>query len=89
MSKLVQLKHVTESPAAGRFFVIFLKKMAILMRFGLHFARFQSHLKPIEKITLFASGQVQNTFKILHFWFKFCDLAQVREIKVHCFLQHF
>ena len=32
-------------PTAGRFFVIFWKKMAILMRFGLHFARFQSHLK--------------------------------------------
>ena len=32
-------------PAAGRFFVIFGKKMTILMRFGPHFARFQSHLK--------------------------------------------
>ena len=31
VSKLVQLKHVTESPAAGQFFVIFWKKMAILM----------------------------------------------------------
>ena len=52
VSKLVQLKHVTEgawgrSPqAAGRFFVIFWKKMAILMRFESQFARFQSqHLK--------------------------------------------
>ena len=52
MSKLVQLKHVTggggmeaEPPAAGQFFVIFLEKMAILMQFGSHFARFQSHLK--------------------------------------------
>ena len=45
VSKLVQLKHVTEFPAAGRFFVIFWKKMAILMRLGSHFARFQSHLK--------------------------------------------
>ena len=51
VSKLVQLKHVTEgawgrSPqAAGGFFVIFWKKMAILMRFESHFARFQSHLK--------------------------------------------
>ena len=45
MSKLEQLKHATESPAAGRYFVIFWKKMAILMRFGSHFARFQSHLK--------------------------------------------
>ena len=32
-------------PAAGRFFVIFWKKMTILMRFGSHFERFQSHLK--------------------------------------------
>ena len=34
-----------EPPAAGRFFVSFWKKMAILMPFGLHFARFQSNLK--------------------------------------------
>ena len=51
MRKLVRLKHVTEggmaaeAPAAGRFFVFFWKKMAILMRFRSHFARFQSHLK--------------------------------------------
>ena len=32
-------------PAAGRFFVSFWKKMAILMEFGSHFARFQNHLK--------------------------------------------
>ena len=86
-----------EPPAAGRFIVIFWKKMAILMRFGSHFARFQAIWKnkifkiwkPIEKITPFTLGQVQNTFKIMHFGVKFCDLAQVREIKVHCFLQHF
>ena len=47
---------------------------------------FESQLK---KITPFTSGQVQNTFKNLHFGVKFCDLAQVRKIKVHCFLQHF
>ena len=34
-----------EPQAAGQFFVIILEKMAILMRFGSHFARFQSHLK--------------------------------------------
>ena len=34
-----------ESPAAGRFFCNFTEKMAILMRIGSHFARFQSHLK--------------------------------------------
>ena len=51
VNKLAQLKHVTEgawerSPqAAGGFFVIFWKKMAILMQFELHFARFQSHSK--------------------------------------------
>ena len=32
-------------PAAGQFFVSFWKKIAILMPFGSHFARFQSHLK--------------------------------------------
>ena len=47
----MQLKHVTvgawgRSPqAAGGFFVIFWKKMAVLMRFESHLARFQSHLK--------------------------------------------
>ena len=43
------------------------------------FLMFESQLK---KITPFASGQVQNAFKILHFGVKFCDLAQVRKIKV-------
>ena len=32
-------------PVAGRFLVIFWKKVALLMPFGLHFARFQIHLK--------------------------------------------
>ena len=32
-------------PAAGQFFESFLKKIAILMPFGSHFERFQSHLK--------------------------------------------
>ena len=49
-------------PAAGQFFVSFWKKMAILMPFGSHFARFQRHLKhqifeirkPIEQIPPFA-----------------------------------
>ena len=36
---------MAEPPAAGRFFVIFWKKMAILMQFESHFAHFQSHLK--------------------------------------------
>ena len=49
MSKVVQLKHVTEGmgaepPAVGQFFVIFWTKMAILVQFGSHFARFQNHL---------------------------------------------
>ena len=43
------------------------------------FLMFESQLK---KITPFASGQVQNAFKILHFGVKFCDLAQARKIKV-------
>ena len=50
------------------------------------FLMFESQWK---KLTPFTSDQVQNTFKILHFGVKFCDLAQIREIKVHCFLQHF
>ena len=60
MSKLVQLKRGlgaeppaaggygslgAKHPAAGQFLVSFLKKMAVLMPFGSHFARFQSHLK--------------------------------------------
>ena len=48
------------------------------------FLMFESQLK--KSLTL---RQVQNTFKILHFGVKFCDLAQVIEIKVLCFLQHF
>ena len=52
-SKLGQLKHVTEglgggAPSRWAIFCNFLEKMAILMRFGSHFARFQSHSK--EKI---------------------------------------
>ena len=31
--------------------------------------------QPIEQILPFTSGQVQNTFKILHFGVKFCGLA--------------
>ena len=34
-----------EALAAGRFFVIVLEKIAILMPFGSHFTPFQSHLK--------------------------------------------
>ena len=56
VNKLVQLKRITNGtrgygglgakpPATGRFFVIFLEKIATLMPFGSHFARFQSHLK--------------------------------------------
>ena len=36
---------VAKHQAAGQFLVSFWKKMAILMPFGSHFARFQSHLK--------------------------------------------
>ena len=32
-------------PVAGQFFCDFLKKIALLMPFGLHFTRFQSHLQ--------------------------------------------
>ena len=47
VSKLVQLKHVTEEawaaePQAAGIFGKFLEKMAILMRFGSHFARFRA-----------------------------------------------
>ena len=86
-----------EPPAAGQFFVIFLKKNyfnAIRITFRTFsepfertkFVMFESQLK---KSLPLLQGQVQNTFKILHFGAKFCDLAQVSEIKVNCFLQHF
>ena len=76
-------KPRAEAPSRWAIFCKFLEKIAILMPFGSHFARFQSHLKeqsfeiwePIEQIPPFTSGQVQNTFKILHFRVKFCDLA--------------
>ena len=56
-------------------FCKFLEKMAILMPFGSHFSRFQSHLKEQHfwdlranwTIPPFTSSQVQNTFKILQF----------------------
>ena len=57
MSKLVQLKRITDGgleakiPAAKGYGYLraiicdFLEKIALSMSFGLHFARFQSHLK--------------------------------------------
>ena len=58
------------------------KKIALLMPFGLHFARFQIHLKEQSfwdlkanwKNPLFTliSDQVQNTFQILHFGVQVC-----------------
>ena len=89
MSKLVQLKRVTDGARGwshqpleamellgrstethGQFFV-FLQKMAILMPFWSN--KSFEILKPIEQIPPFTSGQVQNTFKILHFGVKFFD----------------
>ena len=72
-----------EVPSRWAIFCKFLGKMAIVMPFGLHFARFQSHLKeqnfwdlkPIEQIPPFTLSKVQYTFKILHFGVKFCGLA--------------
>ena len=80
-SKLVQLKHVTEFPATGRFFG---KKWL----FNAIRITFRTFSEPFERTKFFvfesqlkkflSSGQIQNTFKILHFGVKFCDLAQVR-----------
>ena len=83
--------------ASVRFFVSSWKKMPILLPFGSHFARFQSHLKdqifeirkPIKQISLFTSGQVQTTFKILHFGVKFCDLAWSGESRYIAFCDIF
>ena len=54
LSKLVELKHITEGaclraehPAAWRFFVIFFWKNNYLIAIGLHFARVQSHVKEL------------------------------------------
>ena len=72
-----------EAPAAGRFFVRFGEKMAILMHLD-HISHVSRSIwknkifeiwKPIEQISPFTSGQVQSTIKILHFGVKFCDLA--------------
>ena len=62
---------------AGRFFVTFWKKIAVLMPCGSHFAVFFRAIgKPtIEKIP------TQNTFKISHFGVKSCDLAQLGQWK--------
>ena len=76
-----------EPPAAGRFFVSFWKKMALLMPFGrTKFLRFESQLN---KSLPFTSGQVQNTLKIFHFGVKFCDLAWLRESKYIAFCNIF
>ena len=81
-------------PTAVRFFVIFWKKMAILMRFGSYFAHFQSHLKeqifkilkPIEQIPPFTLGQVQNTFKfcILGLNFVICPKSGISRYITFC-----
>ena len=67
------------SQIAGRFFVICRKKIAILMPFGLHFARFQSHLneliffdfktilRKLNCSVLSVGIKVQNTLKMLRF----------------------
>ena len=79
-------------------FCKFLKKIALLMPFGSHFAGFQRHLKrtkffeirkPIEQIPPFTSSQVQNTFKIFHFGVKFCDLAWSGESRYIAFCNLF
>ena len=85
-----------QPPAAGQFFG---KKMAILMRFGSHFACFQSHILKEQNFLMFESqlkkslpllqDKSKTCFKSCIFGVKFCDLTRVWEIKVHRFLQHF
>ena len=88
----MQLKHVTEFPAAGRFFGkkwLFNAIRIIFRTFSEPFERTKFLMFETQLKKSLSSGQVQNTFKNLHFGVKFCDLAQVREIKAHCFVPHF
>ena len=69
--------------------------MAILMPFGSHFTRFQSHLKKFflkfesQLNKSLPSSQVQNTFKIFHFGVEFCDLAWSGESRYIAFCSIF
>ena len=92
-----QRGHGAEPPAAGQFFVIFWEKnyfdaIRITIRtFSEPFERtkflmFESQLK---KSLPLLQVKSKTRLKSCIFGFKFCDLVQVREIKVHCFLQHF
>ena len=115
MSKLVQLKRVTNGAGGGAtsrrrlwesgsktprrwaIFCKFLEKMDILVPFGSHFSIFRAIWKnkifeiwkPIEQIPPFSSGQVQKTFKILHFRVKFCDLVWLGESRYIAFCNIF
>ena len=55
-------------PAAGRFFVICLKKIATLIRFGSHFTRFQSHFKTTKFLRF--GNQLNKSLSLLQVKFK-------------------
>ena len=87
-----------EPPAAGHFFVFFFEKIgysnAIRITFRTFsepferakFLMFESQLKKSLLLLLIKS---KTRLKSCFFGVKFCDWAQVREIKVNCFLKHF
>ena len=79
-----------EPPGRWGIFRNFLEKKGYLMRFESHFATFS---EPFEttKFLMFESQlnkslpllhvKSKTRFKILHFGIKFCDLAQVKELR--------
>ena len=86
-----------EPRVAGQFFVIFLEKKY----FNAIRITFRTFSEPFERTKfLMFESQLKKSLPLLQvksktrlksciFGVKFCDLAQVREIKVNCFLQHF
>ena len=86
-----------EPPAAGQFFVIFLEKNC----FNAIRITFRTFSEPFERTKfLMFESQLKKSLPLLQvksktrlksciLEVKFCDLAQVRKIKVNCFLQHF
>ena len=100
MSKLVQLKHVTEGEwgQSPQPLDDFLEKNGY---FNAIWITFRTFSEPFEKTKfLMFENQLKKSLPLFQvksktrlksciLGVKFCDLAQVREIKVHCFRQHF
>ena len=87
-----------EPPAAGQFFVIFLEKNGYFNAIRITFrtfsepferAKFLMFESQLKKSLLLLQIKFKRRLKSYIFGVKFCDWAQVREIKVNCFLQHF